>query len=237
MGVLIEKGVFFCRREVEEDIESESNYSLCEEPHRSKSREEEANAKPKSSVLSRSRGLKRPDKPLYMPRAVRERLSLKNSQEPSEEQDLSSPASNSISCTSSSNETCSCPATTENTKSLSSTTHDCLADATDCVLSHASDSPVLCQQAMALHEAEPQVWDQSLSSFADMTLEEDEKDKEYLSCVPYRDLTDEVSLHMLFKLFLCLHCTCMSYRYTEKSNCDVLPLGYLSITLYVVFIG
>lgn len=194
MGVLIEKCVFFCRHEVEEDFESESNYSLCEEPLRSKSRGEEANAKPKSSVPSRSRGPKRPDKPLYMPRAVRERLSIQNSQEPSAEHELSSPASSSYSCTSSSPEACSCPATTENTKSWSSTTHDCLPDATDCVLSHAADSPVLCQQE---HEAEPQVWDQSLSSFADMTLEEDEKDKDFLSSVPYRDLTDKVSLHVV----------------------------------------
>lgn len=194
ISLMGEKCVFFHRHEEEEDIETEGNYSLCEEPLRSKSREEEPNAKPKSSVLSRSRGPKRPDKPLYMPRAVRERLSIKNSQEPSGEQELSSPASSSYSCTSSSPETCSCPVTTENTKSSSSATHDCLPDATDCVLSQAADSPVLCQQA---HEAEPQVWDQSLSSFADMTLEEDEQDKEFLSSVPFRDLTDEVSLHVV----------------------------------------
>lgn len=40
-----------------------------------------------------------------------------------------------------------------------------------------------------------------MSSFADMTLEEDEKDKEFLSSVPSRDLTDEVSLHMVFNYF------------------------------------
>lgn len=229
MGVLIEKCVFFCRREEEEDIESESNYSLCEEPLRGKRREEEANAKPKSSVLSRSRGPKRPDKPLYMPRAVRERLSIQNSQEPSGEQELSSPASSSYSCTSSSPEPCSCPATTENTKSSSSAAHDRLPDATDCVLSHATDSPVLCQQA---HETEPQIWDQSLSSFADMTLEEDEKDKEFLSSVPYRDLTDEVSLHVV-----CLTVTSLCYvTFGVFVHYSVCSAYWIIVSSYFVFV-
>lgn len=175
---------------------------MCEEPLKCNSREEEAaNARPKSSILSRSRGPKRPDKPLYMPRAARERLSVPNSQEPSGEQELSSPASSSYSCISSSSDSCSCPETTENTKSSSTTRHECLPGVTDCTLNHVADSPVLCRQAPTLHEAEPQDWDQSVSSFADMTLEEDEKDKEFLSSVPSRDLTDEVSLHIVFNYF------------------------------------
>uniref|UniRef100_H2UUH4 R3H domain-containing protein n=1 Tax=Takifugu rubripes TaxID=31033 RepID=H2UUH4_TAKRU len=57
--------------------------------------EEKVIAKPKTSNQARHRGSKRPDKPLYMPRAVRERLSLQNAQQPPEDKTLTSPAAGS----------------------------------------------------------------------------------------------------------------------------------------------
>lgn len=163
--------VFFCRVDVEEDIDSESSYHLCEEPQRSNGRKEEANRRAKSS--SQNRGAKRPDKPLYMPRAARERLSLQNSlKEPSAEQGSSTPAlSSSISS----------KCDSENTKPSSSAGHEHIPT-TDSSLNHVTE--------------QPQAADQSLSSFADLTLEEEEKDKELFSEVLDRDITDEVNLHM-----------------------------------------
>lgn len=146
---------------------------MCEEPLRSNGRKEEAKRRAKSS--SQNRGAKRPDKPLYMPRAARERLSLQNSQkEPSAEQGSSTPASSSsISSTSDS----------ENTKPSSPAGHEHLPTTTDSSLKHVTE--------------QPQPPDQSLSSFADLTLEEEEKDKELLSEVLDRDITDEVNLHII----------------------------------------
>uniref|UniRef100_A0A8D3A867 R3H domain-containing protein n=1 Tax=Scophthalmus maximus TaxID=52904 RepID=A0A8D3A867_SCOMX len=73
-------------------------------------------AKPKPSIPSRSRGLKRPDKPLYMPRAARERLSLQNSEGPAMHEESPSPASRSCSCITSSPDSRSSNETTEDTK-------------------------------------------------------------------------------------------------------------------------
>uniref|UniRef100_A0A8C4GFG6 R3H domain-containing protein n=1 Tax=Dicentrarchus labrax TaxID=13489 RepID=A0A8C4GFG6_DICLA len=171
---------------------------LCEEPlARSKRREGiEGDAKPKSSNVSRSRGPKRPDKPLYMPRAARERLSLQNSQGPSGDQELPSPASSSYSCISSSSESCSYPETTENTKSSSTSGQESDPSVVDGVLNHVAESPALCPEGLMLHEAESLVWDETVSCFAEMTLEEDEKDKEDLASVACSDVTEEVSLHL-----------------------------------------
>ncbi|XP_041804881.1 R3H and coiled-coil domain-containing protein 1 [Chelmon rostratus] len=181
------------RGDVEEDTDLESNNGLCEEPLKCRSREEmEYNVKPKASIMSRSRGPKRPDKPLYMPRAARERLSLQNSEGLSGDQELPSPASSSYSCISSSSDSCPCPETTENTKSSSTPRQECPPSVTDCIANEVADSP----QVQTLHEAEPLVWDQSLSSFTDMTLEEDEEDKEDLSSVPCHDVTEEIKAHL-----------------------------------------
>uniref|UniRef100_A0A3Q0SPE2 R3H domain and coiled-coil containing 1 n=1 Tax=Amphilophus citrinellus TaxID=61819 RepID=A0A3Q0SPE2_AMPCI len=54
--------------------------------------EREVNIKPRPTVPPRSRAPKRPDKPLYMPRAARERLSLQNSQGPTVGSELSNSA-------------------------------------------------------------------------------------------------------------------------------------------------
>lgn len=168
----------FCRADVEEDIDSESSCHLCEEPLRSNGRKEEANPRAKSS--SQNRGAKRPDKPLYMPRAARERLSLQNSQkEPSAEQGSSTPASSS---------SISSKCDLENTKPSSTAGHEHLPTATDSSLNHVTE--------------QPQVPEQPLSSFADLTLEEEEKDKELFSEVLDRDITDEVNLHIISRVFI-----------------------------------
>ncbi|KAE8298123.1 R3H and coiled-coil domain-containing protein 1 [Larimichthys crocea] len=183
------------RGEAEEDIDLESNSSFCEDPLTSRSREEkEGNAKPKSSNPSRSRGPKRPDKPLYMPRAARERLSLQNSQGPSGEQELPSPASSS--CISTSSESCSCPEIKDNTKSSSTSRREHLPSVVDSVVNHVADSPALCAQVLTLHEAEPLVWDQTQTCFAVMSLEEDEKDKEALASVACSDVTEEIKAQL-----------------------------------------
>uniref|UniRef100_UPI0037E93CAF R3H and coiled-coil domain-containing protein 1 n=1 Tax=Semicossyphus pulcher TaxID=241346 RepID=UPI0037E93CAF len=158
------------RCEVEEDSDLESNNCSCEM---------ESDVKPKRSIPARSRGPKRPDKPLFMPRAVRQRL-LQNSQAPSGDQELPSPASSSYNCISSSSDSCSCPETTENTESSSSSSRqETSPGAVGSVLNHAADSSELCPQVLTPHEADPLVWEQSVSCFANMSLE-DEKDTEDL---------------------------------------------------------
>ncbi|XP_070758167.1 R3H and coiled-coil domain-containing protein 1 [Enoplosus armatus] len=185
------------RGEVEEDSDFESNNGLCEELLRSRSKEEiEDSAKPKSSLPPRSRGPKRPDKPLYMPRAARERLSLQNSQGPLGDQELPSPASSSCSCISSSSDSCSCPETTENTKSSSTSRQESLPSVADGILNHVADSSVLCLEVLTLQDTEPLVWDQTVPCFAETTLEEEEKDKEDLASVPCSDVTEEIKAHL-----------------------------------------
>ncbi|XP_053171320.1 R3H and coiled-coil domain-containing protein 1 [Scomber japonicus] len=194
------------RGEVEADSDLEGNNSLCEEPPRSKE-EMEGNAKPKSSVPSRNRTPKRPDMPLYMPRAARERLNLQNPQRPSGDQELPSPASSSCSCISSSSDSCSCSETTENTKS--SFKRESLPSAADFTF----DSSVLCSQeqkqnsVLRLQEGEPFVWDQTVACFTDMNLEGDVKEEEdpvSVSCSAQTedtstdtdDLTEEIKAHL-----------------------------------------
>lgn len=189
------------RGEVEEDSDWEANNSLCEEPLRCRE-EMGGNAMPKSSIPSRSRGPKRPDKPLYMPRAARERLSLQNSQGPSEDLGLPSPASSSCSCISSSSDSCFCPETTEKTKSSSASRQECLPSVAECILNHVADSSALCPEeekqklVLTLHEAEPIVWEQTVSCFTDMTLEEDEKGKEDVCTDVVDDVTEEIKAHL-----------------------------------------
>lgn len=169
------------RAEVEEDGDWESNSSLCAEPLRSRE-EMDGHARPKSSIPSRSRGPKRPDKPLYMPRAARERLCLQNSQGTTGDQELPSPASSSCSCISSSSDSCLCTETTEKTKSSSTLRQECLPSVAEGVLNHVADSSAL-------------IWEQTVSSLADMALEEDEKDKED-TCTDTDDVTEEIKEHL-----------------------------------------
>lgn len=185
--------ICFCRDEEEADIDSETNNSRYEEPLSSRSREElgGGHAMRKPAIASRSRGPKRPDKPLYMPRAARDRLSLQNSHGPSDHE-LPSPVSTSNSCMSSS-DSCYCPETTENTKTTSR--QERLPSVTDAIPNHVGDIAEVCPQG--LHEAEPSVCYETTSCFADMTLEDDENDEEDLGSVSFRTLTEEVSLCMV----------------------------------------
>ncbi|KAK5912831.1 hypothetical protein CesoFtcFv8_002668 [Champsocephalus esox] len=183
------------RAEVEEDQDLEGNNSFCEEPLRSRE-ELDGNAKPKSLVPSRSRGPKRPDKPLYMPRAARERLSLRNSPGPSGEQGSPGPVSSSCSCISSSSDSCFCP---ENIEKSASSRQECLP----CVaaINHSADCSAHCPQeeeqplVLTLHEAEAEDWEQTVSCFRNITLEEDEKGSEDI-CTDADDLTEEIKAHL-----------------------------------------
>lgn len=136
--------------------------------------EEKVIAKPKTSNQARHRGSKRPDKPLYMPRAVRERLSLQNAQQPLEDQTLTSPAAGCCTCRSPES------VMPETTKSSSTATQEHLS-AADCVHKYLDDSPAR------------EVLEPPLLSLANMTLGNDEKDTEP-SSVSCTDLTEDVNL-------------------------------------------
>ncbi|KAF0035176.1 hypothetical protein F2P81_012934 [Scophthalmus maximus] len=200
------------RGEFEEDGDLESNNSLCEEAVRCRE-EMDGLAKPKPSIPSRSRGLKRPDKPLYMPRAARERLSLQNSEGPAMHEESPSPASRSCSCITSSPDSRSSNETTEDTKPSSTSRQESFPSVADAIPNHREDSSALCplgeKQKMVLesHEAEPLVWEQTVSCFTDMTLEDDVKDKDDLTNVSCSaqiedtstdadDVTEEIKAHL-----------------------------------------
>ncbi|XP_056886320.1 R3H and coiled-coil domain-containing protein 1 isoform X1 [Takifugu flavidus] len=140
--------------------------------------EEKVIAKPKTSNQARHRGSKRPDKPLYMPRAVRERLSLQNAQQPPEDKTLTSPAAGCCPCRSSES------FMPETTKSSSTATQEDL-NAADCVHKYLDDSPAL---------GPGEVLEPPLLSLANMTLN-DEKDTEP-SSVSCTDLTEEIKTHL-----------------------------------------
>lgn len=170
---------FFCRDDDDEeegDVDPEKNYSLCEDPTTSKDGKEKLSGKPKPSNQACHAGPKRPDKPLYMPRAVRERLSLQNSQQHSGDKAVTSPAAGSESFTPES----FTPETTETAKSPDPATQERRLSA---------DGP-----ALGPGDAEPEAWEQPLLSLAHMTLGNDEKDKEFLPSVSCTDLTEEVNL-------------------------------------------
>ncbi|CAJ1051548.1 R3H and coiled-coil domain-containing protein 1 isoform X1 [Xyrichtys novacula] len=153
------------RDEVEKDSDLESNNTQSET---------ENDLKPKTSVPPRSRGPKRPDKPLYMPRAVRQRLSLQKPQGPSEDQEVHSQATSSCSSISSLSDSCSRPETTENIKSSSTSGQETIPNS---VPRHDPDSSEFYPETpQTLHGTEPLVWDQTVSCLADMSLEEDEED-------------------------------------------------------------
>lgn len=181
---------------------------------------EEIIAKPKTSNQAHHRGPKRPDKPLYMPRAVRKRLSLQNTQQTPRDKNLTSPAAESCICTSSE---AFMPETTEATKSSSTATQECLPN----------DSP-----AFGPGEAESEAWDLPLLSLAHMTLSNDEKDKEFLPSVSCTDLTEEVNIHVAVifdrKIFILginsLWCVCpFRLRCTWKRP-RLFPLSILTTT-------
>lgn len=164
----------------------ESNNSICEEIPGSGEEKETV-----CSIPSRRRP-KRPDKPLYMPRAARERLSLQPSQEPPAYKELSSPPSSS--CISSSSDSRSCCDTTDTTCSSCTSRQESQPIVADSILNHTSESSVRCSQEekhkllLKPHEAEPFVL-----SFNDMTLEDNETDKEYPATVPCSTQTEDIT--------------------------------------------
>uniref|UniRef100_A0A672Y262 R3H domain-containing protein n=1 Tax=Sphaeramia orbicularis TaxID=375764 RepID=A0A672Y262_9TELE len=207
-------GESWCRRVVvcySELSDLESNNSMSEESLRSRE-EAEGDAKPKPSASLRSRGPKRPDKPLYMPRAARKRLSLQNSQGPSGDPELPSAASGSCSCNNSSSDPFSSSETTENTKSSPTTKQEPFPRVTDSVSDYGADCSPRCPQeqkqnlVLSLHEAEIEIFDESLPDITSMTLEENEKDKEDVTGVSQTenantdDVTEEVNQNL--KVFL-----------------------------------
>ncbi|XP_034387942.1 R3H and coiled-coil domain-containing protein 1 [Cyclopterus lumpus] len=180
-------------RAVEEEVgDWEGNDSFCEQPLRNRE-EMGGGAKTRSSFPSRGRGPKRPDKALYMPRAARERLSFQNSPEPPGDQGGPGPASSS--CIGSSRDSCFSPEATEDTSPAA--TREQLLGAAD----RGADSSALCppeeNRALPLtpNEAEPLGWQQTVSCFKDMTLEEDEKGKEDV-CTDADDVTEEIKAHL-----------------------------------------
>uniref|UniRef100_A0A3Q0SGE7 R3H domain and coiled-coil containing 1 n=1 Tax=Amphilophus citrinellus TaxID=61819 RepID=A0A3Q0SGE7_AMPCI len=179
------------------DSDLESNSSLCEEPLSVKG-EREVNIKPRPTVPPRSRAPKRPDKPLYMPRAARERLSLQNSQGPTVGSELSNSACVNSSSSSSLSDTCTCPESTENTK-YSLSKQESFPSVADSITEPSADSSVLCRQeekqklVLRLDGDEDLVWKQSQSQFADLSVEDDEKDREEVTSVPYSPQTEDTS--------------------------------------------
>lgn len=189
--------LYFCRIEVEEDSDLKSNNSSCEEPQSNKW-EMEDNVKPKPSVPTRSRAAKRPDKPLYMPRAARERLSLQNSE-------LQSSACCSSGSISSSSDSCCCPKTTENIKYSSTFRQELRPSVADSNPDISTDGSGLCPQEEKHRDIE---WDQTQACFADMTIEEVVKDKGHLTSGIYNaqtgdrstdtdDVAEQVSQHTI----------------------------------------
>ncbi|CAG01873.1 unnamed protein product, partial [Tetraodon nigroviridis] len=160
----------------EGDVDPESNHSFSEEPTMSKDgkHEEETPAKPKTSSQAHHRGPKRPDKPLFMPRAVRERLSSQNSQQPVGDRILTSPAADGRICRSPE------PETGETTESPPMAAQEGAVDAAE----HLEDSP-----AFGAGGADPESWESPPLSLAHMTLGHDE-DKEV------SDLTQEIKTHL-----------------------------------------
>lgn len=153
------------RGEVEEDADLESKSSL---------NEVESDVKPKPSNPTRSRGLKKPDKPLYMPRAVRLRLSLQNPQGPPGDQESQSPPSSSCSSIGSSSDSGSGSTPAENTKSSSTLRQKTLQDAD---ARHDTDGSELCPETLQTHDEDE--WSQTaVSCFANMSLKEDEGDED-----------------------------------------------------------
>lgn len=175
--------IFSYRGEVEEDSDLEGNNSVHEEPS---CRKVGNNVEPKPSIPSRSRTSKRPDKPLYMPRAARERLSLQADKEPP-----SSACCNSTS-TNASSDSRSCSETTEDTCRQKASPS--LADG---ILDPSSDNLMPCpleeeqKLVLGLQEDEALALEQTQCCFADMTVEEDEKEQEYVADAPHSSQTED----------------------------------------------
>lgn len=229
--------VFSCRFEGDEEKDLESNDGFCDDPPRKGCGEDESRAKAKSSIPSRSRGPKRPDKPLYVPRAARERRSHEGSQGLSGDRDSSGPGWSSVSYVSPSRDSCPGPEPPESTESSSAGMQECPPSVTDRFLSRADGSPALCPNVPTPSDTEPPVCDQITSALAEIRLEEDEKDSEDFASV----LTQEVCLHVFI---VCKFIAIFIYAtYTKCSGLSGLhifgvmpsPLCYFVFQLVFIF--
>lgn len=194
----------------------ESAISLYEEPPWPRGRGGvERTAKPKPSTSLQNRGPKRPDQPLYMPRAVRQRLSLQNAPVPPKGQAASSPGFSGCCCVSSSSSSCSCSDRTENTQSLSTSNQESLPsmphNVADSMCDCGPSSSPLCPESekqdvvLNLHEANPLDWNQIVSYFSAVAVDDKKED---VASVPHSsqtedksadtaDLTEEVIPHLV----------------------------------------
>uniref|UniRef100_A0A667XY33 R3H domain-containing protein n=1 Tax=Myripristis murdjan TaxID=586833 RepID=A0A667XY33_9TELE len=191
-------GESFCRRVV---VCYSDAISLYEEPPWPRGRGVvERTAKPKPSTSLQNRGPKRPDQPLYMPRAVRQRLSLQNAPVPPKGQVVSSPGFSGCSCMSSSSSSCSCSDRTENTQSLSTSNqeslpsmpHNVADNMCDCGPSSSPPCPESEKQdvVLNLHEANPLDWNQIVSYFSAVAVDDKKED---LASVPHSNQTEDKS--------------------------------------------
>ncbi|XP_072238684.1 R3H and coiled-coil domain-containing protein 1 [Leuresthes tenuis] len=181
-----------------EDSDFENNSFSCEE-FPSERAGMESNIKPKPSIPSRSRGAKRPDKPLYMPRAARERLSLQSSQSPAANTDSTTSAPCSSNSTSSPATCCPSPETAETTTCSSSPVVSVADGVTDTSANGSAPCPQEKTQMLALRsqESEGHAWEQTRCCFAEMNLEDERQDLSGVQCVVQTDdtttATDDVT--------------------------------------------
>lgn len=163
--------MFSRRGELDEDGECEDN-DYDEEPL---SRKQEMNdVRRKAPVPTQSRTPKRPDKPLYVPRAARQRLSLQNSPGSTANKDLQSSAQ----CPP---DSCSCPETAEPQIQPS------CAEVVEKKVNNGANSSGSCFQGetqtldLSLNESEAVVWDGYPECFAGMSLAADKSEE--LTCL------------------------------------------------------
>uniref|UniRef100_A0A3P8V704 R3H domain and coiled-coil containing 1 n=1 Tax=Cynoglossus semilaevis TaxID=244447 RepID=A0A3P8V704_CYNSE len=194
------------RNELKEDSDLESNNTTSEDSLRTREQIDYV-TKPKSLIPSRSRGPKRPDKPLYMPRAARERLSQQHLKGPTlcEESPISAPSN------------CSCGSNTadafchKTTKNIQESEQESLSS----VVENSENTSVCCsakgkQKLLpAEYEDKHVVWDQTVSGFSDMTLGDPVTEEEGCVSVPYinscqtedkntdvDEVTEEIKAHL-----------------------------------------
>lgn len=203
-----------CRRVSDEDGAFEGNGSYYEEPL-GRNGEVDGSIKSKALVPSQSRGPKRPDQPLYVPRAARVRRSLQNSQSSTANEDSQRSSHCSSNSLSSAPDSSSCPETTELktqqscAKVVENKTNNCAKSSGSCFQDETQ------KLALSLYGSEAVVWDETQSLFAEMRLAGDEREDQTCPSdkVQIEDTsTDDVSELVSYRsscLWLDLHRRCI----------------------------
>ncbi|XP_061584285.1 R3H and coiled-coil domain-containing protein 1 [Cololabis saira] len=179
------------RVEFEDDSDYENNTCLFEELQICKE-EIKANIKPKPLVPSRSRTPKRPDQPLYMPRAARERLTLQNPESSAEDKDFQSSDHCSSISIGSPLKPFSSPENTENTKYPYASAHEPCTSIADSEAETSLNSSALDLQegrqqvATRLHESEDNEREDLTSETNSLKTENTETD----------DITEQIKAHL-----------------------------------------